>query len=323
MKLTVAQLAEKIGAVVVGDDTAEIKSCHTLEEAGPSQVSFVSNPKYEKLLKTTRATAVIVGPHVRSSRVTLLRTPDPYFSFMQAVVLLHGHRIHPHNGIHPKAHVEPSATVGIGTTMYPGSYVGPRAKVGRDCILYPNSVVYDDCILGDRVTLHAGAVVGQDGFGYATHTGIHHKIPQIGNVIVEDDVEIGANVAIQRAMMGATVIGAGTKMADLIALGHAVQIGPHGLLVSQVGIAGSARIGHHLTIGGQAGIIGHVNVGDNVYVAGRAGVINDVPDKSIMYGMPATPAPHGRKAMSLIAQLPELLERIRVLEKRLAELERS
>jgi len=197
--LTVAQLAKQIGAVVVGDGGAEISSAQTLEAAGPGQISFLSNPKYEKLLKTSHAAAVIVGNSVRSNRVTLLRTADPYYAFMQAVVLLHGHRRHPHRGTHRDAHIDATAKIGKGTTIYPGVYVGPRARIGADCILYPNAVVYDDCVLHDRVILHAGAVIGQDGFGYATHGGVHHKIPQIGNVIVEDDVEVGANVAIQRA----------------------------------------------------------------------------------------------------------------------------
>jgi UDP-3-O-[3-hydroxymyristoyl] glucosamine N-acyltransferase len=242
---------------------------------------------------------------------------------MQAVVILHGHRKHPHQGIHPKANVDASATIGPGTVIYPGAYVGPRAKVGRDCILYPNSVVYDDCILGDRVTLQAGAVIGQDGFGYATHKGEHHKIPQVGNVILEDDVEVGANVTIERATMGSTIIGRGTKLSDLVAIGHAVKIGPHGLVVSLVGIAGSTKIGHHAVIGGQTGIVGHLNIGDNVHIGAQSGVATDVPDKSVMMGSPATPLPHGRKAIMLRAQLPELMDRIRQLEKQVAEITRD
>ena len=318
--LTVAQLAKQIGAVVVGDGAARIWSAQTLEAAGPEQISFLSNPKYEKLLKSTGAAAVIVGNSVRSNRVTLLRTADPYYAFMQAVVILHGHRRHPHRGIHRHAHIDATATIGKGTTIYPGVYVGPRARIGVDCILYPNAVVYDDCVLQDRVILHSGTVIGQDGFGYATHGGVHHKIPQIGNVIVEDDVKVGANVAIQRATLGSTVIGRGTKMSDLISIGHAARIGPEGLLVSLVGVAGSARIGHHATIGGQAGVVGHITVGDHVTIAAKAGVINDVPDRSVMYGAPATPAPHGRRAVTLIAQLPDLLDRLRRLEQRVAEL---
>src|ERR1700728_620318 len=190
MTITVSELAEKIGAIVVGDGARKISTIASLEEAGPEQVSFLSNPKYEKLLGATTAAAVIASKTTRSSRVTILRCDDPYFAFMQAMVLLHGHRKHPHIGVHPLAHVDPSAKLGHGGVIYPGAYVGPRASLGRDCILYPNAVVYDDCILHDGVILHAGAVIGQDGFGYATHQGIHHKIPQAGIVELHDDVEI-------------------------------------------------------------------------------------------------------------------------------------
>jgi UDP-3-O-[3-hydroxymyristoyl] glucosamine N-acyltransferase len=318
--MTVSELAEKIGATVIGDGSAQVQSANTLEDAGPGQISFLANPKYEKLLNSTRASAVIAGEHVRNDRVTLLRTPDPYFAFMQAVEILHGHRKHPFAGVHPAAHVDPTATIGEGSVLYPGVYVGPRAVIGRDCILYPNSVVYDDCILKDSVILQAGSVIGQDGFGYATHKGKHHKIPQIGNVILEEDVEVGANVAIQRATLGSTIIGRGTKMSDLISIGHAAKIGPDGLVVSLVGIAGSTRIGHHAIIGGQAGVVGHVTVGDNVSIAAKSGVINDVPDKSVMIGAPATSAPHGRKMVTIMTQLPELLDRVRRLEQELEKL---
>jgi UDP-3-O-[3-hydroxymyristoyl] glucosamine N-acyltransferase len=320
MTITVSQLAEKIGAAVVGDGGAAVSSIGALQEAQPGQVSFLSNPKYEKLLETTQATAVIASRTTRSNRVTILRCDDPYYAFMQAMVLLHGHRKHPHSGVHPQAHIDPSAKIGDGCVIYPGAYVGPRAVLGRQCILYPNTVVYDGCVLHDRVTIHAGAVIGQDGFGYATHAGEHHKIPHAGIVELHDDVEIGANVTIQRATLGKTVIGAGTKISDLVAIGHGAEIGPHGLLVSLVGIAGSTRIGHHATIGGQAGVAGHLSLGDHVRIAARAGVIADAPDRTVLYGAPATPAPHGRRAVTIVAQLPELVDRIRELEKQVAEL---
>jgi UDP-3-O-[3-hydroxymyristoyl] glucosamine N-acyltransferase len=312
--ISIADLAQKIGAIVVGDGSAIISSVASLEEANAGQLSFLSNPKYEKLLGTTKATAVIASKSTRGNRVTVLRCDDPYFAFMQAMVLLHGHRKHPHAGVHPKAHVDPTAKLGEGCILYPGAFVGPRAVLGKDCILYPNAVVYDDCVLGDRVILHAGAVIGQDGFGYATHAGVHHKIPQVGIVELHDDVEIGANVTIQRATLGKTVIGAGTKISDLVAVGHGATIGAHGLVVSLVGIAGSTKIGHHATIGGQAGIAGHLVLGDRVTIAARGGVVGDVADGAVLYGAPATPAPHGRKGLMLLAQLPEIVERIRKLE---------
>ncbi|MGE5610236.1 MAG: UDP-3-O-(3-hydroxymyristoyl)glucosamine N-acyltransferase, partial [Bacillota bacterium] len=296
------ELAKWIGAEVVGDPSIDVNSANTLEEAGPGQVSFLANHKYAKQLENTHASAVVVGLTVNSNHVTLLRTQDPYYAFTQAMVILHGYRKHPHTGVHPLACVDPTATIGEGTVVYPGCYIGPEVKIGRDCILYPNVVVYDKCILGDRVTIHAGTVIGQDGFGYATHKGEHHKIPQAGNVIIEDDVEIGANCAIERATLGSTVIGKGNKWCDLIAIGHGTKIGPHGLMVAQVGIAGSVTIGHHVTIAGQAGLAGHLKIGDNVTIAAQAGVMGDIPDQTTVLGAPAMPANQARRVYSIFTQ---------------------
>jgi len=254
--LTAAELAKQIGATVTGDGSVKIHRAGTLEDATAGEVSFLSNPRYMRKLHRTKASAVIASPGVGADHVTLLHTADPYYAFAQAMVILHGHRKHPFDGVHPAAVIDSTAIVGERTVVYPGVYVGPWARVGRDCILYPNVVIYDDCRVGDRVTIHAGSVIGQDGFGYATHLGEHHKIPQIGNVVIESDVEIGANCAIDRATLGSTVIGKGTKFSNGVVIGHGTKIGPHGLLVAQVGVAGSTTIGHHVTVGGQAGMLG-------------------------------------------------------------------
>jgi UDP-3-O-[3-hydroxymyristoyl] glucosamine N-acyltransferase len=320
--MTLEQLAKQINAQIAGDPSANVTSCATLDEAKPGQVSFLANPKYLKQLETTQATAAVVGLNVSIDRpgLSLLKAKDPYYTFMQAVVALHGYRKHPHEGIHPQAYVDPTATVGEGTVVYPGAFVGPGAKIGHDCILYPNAVIYDGCILGDRVTVHAGAAIGVDGFGYATQKGIHHKLPQTGNVILEDDVEIGANCAIQRATLGSTIIGQGTKFGDLIDIGHGTKIGPHALFVGLVGIAGSVTIGHHCTIAGQAGMAGHLKIGDQVTIGAQAGVMESLDDKSTVFGAPAMPATTARRVYSLFVQLPELVGRIKELEKKLAEL---
>ena len=320
MTLTLSELAKTIGAQLKGDPTLHVTGAAPLEDAGPQQVSFLSNPKYEKQLQTTQAAAVIVANGTQCDRLNLLHTSDPYFSFAKAVIALHGHRSHPFAGVHPKATVDESADIGEGTIVYPGAYVGPRVKVGRDCILYANAVIYEDCVLGDRVIVHAGAVIGHDGFGYATSQGVHHKIPQIGNVKIEDDVEIGSNSAIQRAALGSTVIGAGTKIDSLVSVGHGSRIGAHGLLVSQVGIAGSTTVGHHVTFGGQVGVAGHLKIGNNVTAAAQAGITNDVADQEALMGSPALPLRLARRVVVLTTQLPELLERIRHLEQQVGEL---
>lgn len=314
------ELAKQIGAELSGDGAVEVSSAATLETARAGQVSFLANPKYLKQLEETRASAVIAAPGAKSERVALLKSSDPYYTFRQAVVLLHGHRKHPHEGIHPAAHVDPTATIGANTVVYPNVYVGPRARIGSDCILYPNVTVYDDSIIGDRVIIHAGTAIGVDGFGFATHKGVHHKIPQIGNVIIEDDVEIAANSAIERAALGSTVIGAGTKIDNLVVVGHGTKVGAHGLLVAQVGIAGSVTVGHHVTMGGQVGVAGHLKIGDNVTIAGKAGVMGDIDDQTVVMGVPAMPANRARRVYLMFTQLPELVERIKQLEQQIEEL---
>jgi UDP-3-O-[3-hydroxymyristoyl] glucosamine N-acyltransferase len=318
--LTLKELAERIGAEFVGDPALVIHSANTLDDAQAGQLSFLANQKYAPQLETTRASAVVVAPAVTNSRVALLKAKDPYFAFMQAVVALHGYRKHPHQGIHPKAHVDPTATVGENTILYPGVYVGPRAKVGRDCVLYPNVVVYDDCVVGDRVTIHACTSIGHDGFGYATQDGVHHKIPQAGNAVVEDDCEIGANCSVDRATLGSTVIGRGTKFSNGVAIGHGSKVGPHCLFVAQVGIAGSVNVGHHVTMAGQVGVAGHLKIGDNVTIGAKAGIAADVPDQTTMAGAPAMPVSRTRRVWAVTAQLPELLERVRQLESKVEEL---
>lgn len=318
--MTLKELAAAIGAEVSGDGSIAVESVAALEDAGPGQISFLSNPKYAKELETTAASAVIVAPGVTSDRVTLLKAKDPYYAFAQVVVALHGHRKHPHAGIHPKAHVDPTASVGEGSVLYPGVYVGPRARIGRDCILYPNVVVYDDCVIGDRVTIHANSSIGPDGFGYATHDGAHHKIPQVGNVVIEDDVEIGSGVCIDRAALGSTVIGNGSKLNDLISIGHGTRIGAHGLLVSLVGVAGSVTVGHHVTMAGQVGVAGHLEIGDNVTIGAQSGVVNNIPDQSTLLGSPAMPISHARRVAAVFVQLPELNQRVKRLEQQVEEL---
>ena len=319
MKLS--DLAPRISATVLGDPSLDITSCNTLADATPGQLSFLANPKYTRELETTKASAVIVGLSATTDRkTTLLKANDPYFSFQQAILYLHGHRKHPHAGVHPRAHVELSATVGEGSVIYPGVYLGPNVKVGRDCILYPNVTVYANCVLGDRVIIHAGTVIGEDGFGFATHKSEHHKIPTLGNVVIEDDVEIGANCTIDSATFGSTVIGKGTKFSNLIAIGHNSRVGPHSLLVAQVGIAGSVQIGHHATLAGQVGIAGHLKLGDNVVVAAQSGVMNDVPDQTVVMGSPAMPANQARRVYTLFTQLPDLHDRLKHLESAVSEL---
>ena len=329
---TLGELAGYVGGRVCGDPNVIIKSASTLRRAEEGDISFLSNRKYEKQLRTTKASAVIVGKEAPTATVPLLIAEDPYYAFMQIMVLLHGHRKHKKVGISPRASISDTAKVGVdchvhdfvtiadrarikdGCIIYPGAYIGQDVQIGNDSIIYPNVAIYDGCKIGNRVIINANSTIGEDGFGYATHKGIHHKIPQTGIVIVEDDVEIGACCGIERGTLSDTIIGQGSKLGDLVTIGHGSKIGSNCLLVAQVGIAGSTSLGHNCTVGGQVGIVGHVNIGNNVTIAAQAGVINNIPDNKVVLGAPAVEANQGRRAYSMIQYLPEMRQSIRDLQ---------
>ena len=329
---TLEQLAQHVNGKVKGDASIKISSVATLDSATSSDISFLANPKYTRALQTTKAGAVIVGKDVPCD-VPLIIAEDPYYAFMQIVVFLHGHRQHKQTGLSAKASISTSAKIGKnchihdfaticdnaeigeGTIIYPNVFIGPDVKIGSNCILYPSSVIYDSCILGNNVIINANSTIGKDGYGYATHKGIHHKIPQIGKVIIEDDVEIGGNCCVQRGAIEDTVIGKGCKLGDINSIGHGAKIGPHCLLVGQVGVAGSTTIGHHCVIAGQVGIVGHIKIGNCVSIGAQAGVINSIPDGSSIVGTPAIDASKARRAYILIEDLPEMKKAISRFEK--------
>jgi UDP-3-O-[3-hydroxymyristoyl] glucosamine N-acyltransferase len=335
---TLGEIAQHVGGRVVGDPSIRIRAAATLSHAGPGDISFLANRKYEKQLEGTQAGAVIVGQEMPEAGVAQLVAEDPYFAFTQALVLLYGQRRHKEVGISPRAaiaasakigancHIHDFATVsdgaeiGAGCVLYPCVYVGPGARLGDGCVLYPNVVVHDGCRIGSRVIIHANSTLGVDGFGYATHQGVHHKIPQVGGVIVEDDVEIGSSCSIQRGTLDNTVIGQGSKLGDVITIGHGTRIGAHCLLVAQVGIAGSTTIGHHCTIGGQVGVVGHVTIGNNVTIGAQAGVVNNIPDGETVLGAPAIDAGQARRAYTMLPYLPQMRQDIRALQSQLEKL---
>jgi UDP-3-O-[3-hydroxymyristoyl] glucosamine N-acyltransferase len=334
------ELAEHVSGEIRGDGGMLIKAVSTLQEASAGEITFLTNKKYEPLIKTTKASAVIVAKPIETD-AALLITDDPYHALRQIVVLLHGHRKHKKVGISERSSVAKTAKLGANCNVYdfavisdgaqigkncciyPGAFVGPDVKMGDDCIVYPNAVIYDGCEIGDRVIIHANAAVGEDGYGFATHKGEHHKIPQIGRVVLEDDVEIGACCTIERATLGDTIIGKGTKVGDMVAIGHGTKIGPHCLLVPQVGISGSTTLGHHCVVGGQAGIVGHIKIGNMVTIGAQSGVSNDIPDGATVLGAPAIEANQAKRVYTSMQHLPEMRKSIRQLEKRLGELEKA
>ncbi len=331
---TIKEIAEHVNGQVIGDDSVAIESPATLDSAGPGQITFLSNPKYTPQVKTTQAAAILVSKQVQTNACQIV-TEDPYYAFMQTVVLLHGHRQHPQTGISKQAAMDPSSKIGQNCNIHPfavicenaeignncqiysGAFIGPNAVIGNDCVIYPNAVIYDGCRVGERVIIQSNASVGQDGFGFATHKGEHHKIPQIGIVVLEDDVEIGSGCAVERGTLNDTVIGKGSKIGDGTAIGHGAKIGANCLLVPHVGVAGSVEIGHHCVIGGQAGIVGHIKIGNMVTIGAQAAVINDVPDGATILGAPAIEANKAKRAYALIETLPDMRQKLRKLEKQI------
>ncbi|MGD8453680.1 MAG: UDP-3-O-(3-hydroxymyristoyl)glucosamine N-acyltransferase [Phycisphaerae bacterium] len=323
-----------------GDGQRLIHGVATLEEAGPGEISFLSNPKYEKVLKTTQASAVVLKPDVAApEHLGLVRVDDPYAAITILIIELHGYRQHrpvraeagrpniastaqigENATIHPGVTIEDDVVIGRNAVIYPGCYIGPRCRIGDDLLLYPNVVLYDGTIVGNRVAIHSGSVIGNDGLGYAPYEGRWVKIPQIGIVEIGDDVELGANCSIDRATLGRTKIGSGTKFSNLIAIGHGTHIGEHCLFVAQVGLAGSVNVGDHVTMAGQAGVVGHIRIGDKATVGAKAGVINNIPDGETVLGQPAIPIRDMKRQVAYLMRLPETNETIKRLEKELAEL---
>jgi UDP-3-O-[3-hydroxymyristoyl] glucosamine N-acyltransferase len=346
MPCTVTQLAQRLGADLIGDGDRTVTGCAPIVTAGPDQITFLANPRYRRHLETTKAAAVIIAEGIDCpERLTRLVSDDPYFAFRNAMIELHGFRDHPkpmdaeqpdERGrfispranihpdadigtgavIHPNVTVEAGASVGERTALYPGVYIGPDSAIGEDCLIYANVTIYDHCRIGDRVTLHASTVIGQDGFGYATHDEAHHKIPQRGIVVIGDDVELGAGCAIERAAMEETRIGAGTKFADLISIGHGTTIGAHCLFVSLVGVSGSVDVGDYVVLGGQVGVAGHLTIGTGVQAAGRCAIASDIAPGSKVGGEPAVEIDRAKRNILAGQNLYEMATRLRKLERR-------
>ncbi|MCI0369934.1 MAG: UDP-3-O-(3-hydroxymyristoyl)glucosamine N-acyltransferase [candidate division NC10 bacterium] len=328
-------LARTLGCTLEGDGSAEVTGVAPIETAGPEDLTFLHHPKYLQHLATTRAAAVIMPPGTQSPPCAILRHENPYLAFATALRLLFPEKPR-WTGVHPQAAVaatarlapgvavgafaviEEGAEVGEETQIGPQVYVGRGSRIGRSCLLYPQVVIREGVMVGDRVVIHSGTVVGSDGFGYARDAqGGSHKVPQVGRVMIEDDVELGANVTVDRATLGATRIGRGTKVDNLVQIAHNVVIGEGSIIVAQVGIAGSTEVGRHVTIAGQAGLVGHLKIGDRTVIGSQAGVGEDLPAGAIVLGSPAVPHMTAKRIFTAWTKLPDLLRRIRKLEQRL------
>ncbi|MFZ2949351.1 MAG: UDP-3-O-(3-hydroxymyristoyl)glucosamine N-acyltransferase [Desulfuromonadaceae bacterium] len=335
---TVTELADYLGGVVKGDGTALISGLGALETAGPDALTFLANPKYAAKVAETSAGAVLMVPGGERYGRTAIEVANPYLGFAKLLTLFY---TSPHEplGVLPEAIVSETATIGEGASIYPGACIGrnvvvgcrttiysgaiiyDNAIIGEDCTVHANAVVRERCRIGNRCVIQPGAVIGSDGFGYAPDGSGYYRIPQIGIVVLEDDVEIGANTCIDRAAIDVTRIRRGTKLDNLVQIAHNCQIGEDCMIVSQVGISGSTKVGNHVTLAGQVGVAGHLSIGDNVLVGAQSGVPSSLPANAAYSGTPTMPHKEWLKSAMVVPRLPELKRTVSALEKRVAELE--
>ena len=334
MLFTAAEIARHLQGEVVGDDQTPLKSFALADRAQPGDLTFAENEEFFARAEQSAASAIIVPGALASSAKVLIRVPNARIAFAKALALFfpeptRSPGIHPSTVVAPSAMVDPTAYIGpncvigervrIGARaiLHAGDYVGDDCQLAAGTVLFPNVTLYPHTELGERVRIHSGTVIGADGFGYVLDAGVHRKVPQIGNVILGDDVEIGANVTIDRGALKATVIGRGTKIDNLVQIGHNVQIGEHCLVISQAGIAGSCELGNYVILAGQAGISGHLKIGSQVTVSAQSGVMHDIPAGEKWLGSPAQPDKQTKRQMLAIQRLPELIRRVVKIEKQL------
>jgi UDP-3-O-[3-hydroxymyristoyl] glucosamine N-acyltransferase len=340
MEKSLKELAENLGGTVIGDENITIRGIASLDDAKEDQITFLANPKYAAKVATTRAAAVVVPPGAESYGKNVIEVKNPYLAFAKLLTIFYVKRPDA-KGVMAGAFLGEKAVMGEDLTIYPGASVGNGVKLGARVTIHPGAVLYDGvevgddvtihsnvtirerCRIGNRVIIHSGAVIGSDGFGYAPDGKEWYKIPQIGIVVIEDDVEIGANTTIDRAALEVTLIGRGTKIDNLVQIAHNCQIGENCMIVSQVGISGSARLGEHVTLGGQVGVAGHLEIGAFTMVGAKSGVPGNLPASGVFSGIPTIPHREWLRSMGTIPKLPEMRKTLSSLEKRIEELEEN
>lgn len=343
MQFTAAQIGMLINGKVEGDASVTVQSFGKIEEAQASQISFLANPKYEDFLYTTAASVVIVNESLQLKKqvpATLIRVPDAYSAFALLLSKYQEMAASQLTGIQEPSYIAKSAQLGnnvfIGafayvgenvklgnnTKIYPGVYLGNQVVIGDNVTLFPGVKIYEGCIVGNQVVIHAGSVIGSDGFGFAPQAdGSFQKVPQLGNVVIEDQVEIGANSTIDRATMGSTLIRKGVKIDNLVQIAHNVEIGNSTVIAAQTGISGSSKIGKYVMIGGQTGVVGHISIADGTKIGGKSGITKTIrePNKSVN-GIPALDYTNSLRVQAVTKNLPEMEKRIKALEKLVSEL---
>jgi UDP-3-O-[3-hydroxymyristoyl] glucosamine N-acyltransferase len=338
---TLGELAAAVGGRVIGDAELRVRGVAGIREAQPTDITFLANSRYERYLTETRAAAVICTEGLTPSAVPLVVVANPYLAFQKVVSIFRPDSYRPTPGVHPSALVSSSARIGKDVAIGPhcvvedavvvgdrvvlmaGAYIGHQSRIGADTVLHPHVVVREECEIGERCILHAGVVIGADGFGFVLDGDSYQKVPQVGNVVVGNDVEIGANTTVDRATTDSTRIGDGTKIDNLVQIGHNVVIGRHCIIVAQVGISGSTHLEDYVTLGGQAGLAGHIRIGTRATVAGKGGVSKSVPAGEVVSGYPAIPHRLFKRLFALFQKLPELFQNQRDFDERLQRIERE
>jgi len=336
--MTLQEIAAHLKGQLCGPPALEISGLAKIEEAQNGQITFLSNKKYIKYLASTRASAILVDHSTGDVPLPCIKVDNAYIGFVMLLHLFDPGRSQLFQGISPLAvihssaklaehvhigphvYVGPQVQIAQNTTIYPGAVLLENVRIGEGCLIYPNVSIRENCVIGNRVILHNGVVIGSDGFGFAPKQNEYVKIPQIGGVIIEDDVEIGANTTIDRATLGNTIIKRGSKLDNLIQIAHNVVVGENTVMAAQSGIAGSTEIGNHVTIAGQVGITGHIQIGDDVIIGAQSGISNDVPTKTVMFGTPAVPLMQRKRIDVSLRHLPEAMKKIQALEKEIKHL---
>lgn len=344
MEFTAQMIAQYLKGDIEGNPQKIVTNISRIEEGKKGTLAFLANTKYEKYLYTTQASIVLINKSLKLNQkvnTTLIRVDDAYQSFA-SLLTLYQNSLPQKKGIDSNsfisesaevgencyiggfAFIEENAVIGENVKIYPQVYIGDNVKVDDNTILYPGVKIYKDCTVGKNCIIHAGTVIGSDGFGFAPGEGTYQKIPQIGNVIIEDDVEIGSNVSIDRATIGSTLIHKGTKIDNLIQIAHNVEIGENSVIIAQSGIAGSTKLGKNVVVAAQAGLVGHITIADNVKIGAQAGVTNHIKNEgAIVLGAPATDFREAKKSLIIMRKLPELYEKIIAFEKDIEELKKK
>ncbi len=326
------------GELINGSDDTLISNAAGLKDARQGEISFISHRRFLKDIDKTSASALVIPKDMVFDKLPAIKVDNPYFAFSQLLHLFHDQPYSARGidssasvgsnvelgadiSIYPYVYIGNNAVIGDNVTIYPFTFIGEGSVIGSNSVIYSNVTVREMCRIGARVIIHSGAVIGSDGFGYVTHQGTHHKIPQIGGVVIGDDVEVGANTTIDRATTGNTIIGRGTKIDNLVQVAHNVSIGEHCLFAAQSGIAGSSTTGNYVVMAGQSGVSDHINIGNNVILTGKSGATRDIKDGETVSGVTSMPHRSWLKSMAVFEDLPEMKKRIAELEKRLEEIE--